>query len=532
MNQFIIHSLKAGVFMALLYLVYYLFLSRDTSYLRNRTYLLGSLLASWLLPFIIINIPLKLPSTDFSAVLNEFSAPAATMALTGTGATESGPDLKRVILIIYFTGIGIFIIRFLFTLSKLIKLIVTNPVSNRVVSLRNQSIPSGFSALGFTFVNDSLPVGEKEKIILHENIHNRQFHHIDAIVCEIVIILQWINPFAYLVRYSLRAVHEYQTDREFISTTGCLREYQELIINEIFGTRSIQIASCFSTRSLIKKRILMMTKKETRPGAVIKLCIAIPLIAMAIIFFSCKDNIVIPEDTITAEPAAVIDAFTDAGNTVAGDSSTSAFTFQAENPASQGDTTEVLQIREISRPGSAAYGDMIIVVDGRERTAEFLSQITDSEIAIFRTLKPERALQIYGPRGAAGVVHVTTKAHLASLNPEGRDVFMIVENMPTFRDGDVQKFSQWVKSTVNYPENARQNGIQGKVFIGFIVEPDGTVSTVTVLRSVEKSLDDEAVRAVRSSPKWVPGYQRGVAVPVRFSITVNFLLDNSHDSLN
>lgn len=104
------------------------------------------------------------------------------------------------------------------------------------------------------------------------------------------------------------------------------------------------------------------------------------------------------------------------------------------------------------------------------------------------------------------------------------DVFMIVEDMPTFRGGDVQRFSNWVKERVKYPQIAQENGIQGKVFIGFIVEADGTVSNVTILRSVDKSLDDEAVRVVESSPKWNPGKQRGQPVRVRFSITVNFQL--------
>jgi len=104
------------------------------------------------------------------------------------------------------------------------------------------------------------------------------------------------------------------------------------------------------------------------------------------------------------------------------------------------------------------------------------------------------------------------------------DVFMIVEDMPTFRGGDVQRFSNWVKERVKYPQIAQENGIQGKVFIGFIVEPDGSVSNVTVLRSVDKSLDDEAVRVVTSSPRWSPGKQRGAPVRVRFSITVNFQL--------
>ncbi|MCK7535665.1 MAG: energy transducer TonB [Marinilabiliales bacterium] len=104
------------------------------------------------------------------------------------------------------------------------------------------------------------------------------------------------------------------------------------------------------------------------------------------------------------------------------------------------------------------------------------------------------------------------------------DIFMIVEVMPTFKGGDVQKFSNWVKERVKYPAIAQENSIQGKVFIGFVVEPDGSVSNVSILRSVDKSLDEEAKRVVESSPKWASGKQRGQPVRVRFSITVNFQL--------
>jgi protein TonB len=104
------------------------------------------------------------------------------------------------------------------------------------------------------------------------------------------------------------------------------------------------------------------------------------------------------------------------------------------------------------------------------------------------------------------------------------DIFQIVEDMPTFRGGDVQKFSNWVQERCKYPTIAQELGVQGKVFIGFVVEPDGRLSNVTVLRSVDKSLDDEAVRVVESSPKWNPGKQRGLPVRVSFSMTVNFVL--------
>jgi len=107
---------------------------------------------------------------------------------------------------------------------------------------------------------------------------------------------------------------------------------------------------------------------------------------------------------------------------------------------------------------------------------------------------------------------------------EEEEIFVIVEDMPTFRGGDVDKFREWVQKRVKYPQIAAENGIQGKVFIMFVIEPDGSVSNVQILRGVDPALDDEAVKAVQASPKWVPGKQRGAPVRVRFSITVNFQL--------
>lgn len=107
---------------------------------------------------------------------------------------------------------------------------------------------------------------------------------------------------------------------------------------------------------------------------------------------------------------------------------------------------------------------------------------------------------------------------------EEEEIFVVVEDMPTFRGGDVNKFREWVQKRVKYPQIAAENGIQGKVYIMFVVEPDGSVSNVSVMRGVDPALDEEAVKVVESSPSWSPGRQRGAPVRVRFSITVNFQL--------
>ena len=102
--------------------------------------------------------------------------------------------------------------------------------------------------------------------------------------------------------------------------------------------------------------------------------------------------------------------------------------------------------------------------------------------------------------------------------------FQLVEEKPSFQGGDANQFSKWVNSRLQYPEIAKENGVQGRVTLQFTVEKDGSVTKVRVLRGVDPSLDKEAVRVVSMSPKWKPGKQRDRAVPVTYTFPVIFQL--------
>lgn len=105
---------------------------------------------------------------------------------------------------------------------------------------------------------------------------------------------------------------------------------------------------------------------------------------------------------------------------------------------------------------------------------------------------------------------------------EPEKVFEAVEQQAQFK-GNVNK---WLASHLNYPVSAQENGIEGKVPIRFIVEKDGSISDVKVLKSVDRDLDKEAVRVVKSMPKWQPGKNNGIPVRSYFTVTINFRLGN------
>ena len=103
---------------------------------------------------------------------------------------------------------------------------------------------------------------------------------------------------------------------------------------------------------------------------------------------------------------------------------------------------------------------------------------------------------------------------------------MIVEDMPSFQGGGIEVFRNWVMERLRYPQVAQENNIQGKVVLSFVIERDGSLSSIEILQSPDKSLADEASRVLAMSPKWKPGKQRNLAVRVKFVLPVEFKLQH------
>jgi len=135
------------------------------------------------------------------------------------------------------------------------------------------------------------------------------------------------------------------------------------------------------------------------------------------------------------------------------------------------------------------------------------------------------AFDVKGNDEAAGEV-LKAKEVIAQPEPpkeEETKVFDVVEQMPSFPGGQSALF-QWLSSNIKYPVVAEENGVQGRVIVTFVVERDGSITDVKVVKSVDPSLDKEAVRVTKSMPKWIPGKQNGAAVRVKYTLPVTFRL--------
>jgi protein TonB len=103
------------------------------------------------------------------------------------------------------------------------------------------------------------------------------------------------------------------------------------------------------------------------------------------------------------------------------------------------------------------------------------------------------------------------------------EIFVFVEDQPTFPGGDEARI-KYLQDNIHYPEMAKESGIQGTVYVTFVVEKDGRISNVKILRGIGGGCDEEAVRIIKNMPKWKPGKQRGRAVRAQFNMPIRFVL--------
>ena len=315
MNTLIIYMVKAAVYLAAFYAVYTLLLSKDTMYGRNRLFILLSVVSSLVLPFAIIRFSNSNNLSLFGKVLSDiFIDGNKVQAASSTG---TGMNAVQVVYRIYVTGVVIFGLKLIIDFAELFLLILRNKGRYGHI-IRFQGLKTaGFSAFGHVFINTRLSDWEVDEIIRHEQNHLDYYHSIDIIFIEIAKVIQWFNPFIYLFGRSLRAIHEYQADAGCINTGIPVCNYQRLLLNQVFKSKIFTVTNCFSNPTLIKKRMIMMTKKRSNALANLKLLMVLPVIAIVLLVISscsqkneAKENVIemAPPPPPPPPPAPVADA--------------------------------------------------------------------------------------------------------------------------------------------------------------------------------------------------------------------------------
>ena len=188
------------------------------------------------------------------------------------------------------------------------------------------------------------------------------------------------------------------------------------------------------------------------------------------------------------------------------------------------ETPKVEQVQKVEKvKSSIAFTPPVIKKDSEVKPEEEMK--TQDELKETKTAIG--AFDVKGNDESGGTV-LKAVEEIATPEPpkqeaEQNKVFDVVEQQPQF-PGGMGALNQWLGSNIKYPAMAAENGIEGRVIVQFVVERDGSVSGVHVVRGVDSSLDKEAIRVVAQMPKWIPGKQNGSAVRVKYTVPVTFRL--------
>ena len=339
-------------------------------------------------------------------------------------------DFIGLISLIWLIGAIIAALIFLIKLGRLLFIIAKSP---------KKKMP-GYTAVftgkehgSYSFFNYAFFPNENvnAEIVRHEMSHIAHHHSADILFVELMMIIQWFNPFIYLYKRELQSLHEYMADRDVVATGIDKQNYMMLILQQCTAVDFSNMSNNFSFL-LTKKRIKMITQSKKAKGVVIKALLTLPLFAL-LLFANCKSN----------------------GN---------------DKPADQKDVT------------------------------------------------------------TAATETVETQAVETVVNDDSEVYLGGVDVLPEY-PGGANAMYEFVQKNVKYPESAKDKGIEGKVYVQFVVEKDGSLSSFQMLRGVSDDIDAEAIRVLKMMPKWKPGMKDGEPVRVQYTMPFKFQLTGNENTL-
>lgn len=401
---------KLSVSLAIVFLFYQLVLRRHTFYNWNRWFLLGYSMLSFIISFIDITPALeknRLEGEGMIRFIPSFRLSAAdgdNIATTPMPAGPSAWSLWHWMLLVLLSGALLLLLRLLvrylsfLTIRRKASLISSAGV--KLYQVDGDIIPFSFG--NAIFINQQLhSTAELQEIIRHEFVHVRQKHTYDIILAELLCILNWYNPFAWLIRSAIRQNLEFIADHKVLQSGLDRKQYQYLLL-KVIGNNHFSIASQFNFSSL-KKRIAMMNKMRSAKAHLLKFLFLLPLIAAFLLAFrNTKAGEAVKNAVAGQLPARV------SSDTSAVPGSDTLF-WKGKDNAVIGD------LSKLEEPD--VYGNRhLLLLDGRE--VPTLTHIDKSDIADLRMLFAREAKKKYGNRGKYGVVEVYTTEFLQDSLPD------------------------------------------------------------------------------------------------------------------
>ena len=283
MGLFFIYSLKVALCLTAFYLVYKLLLSRETFFGFNRAVLLGIIGVSLLLPSVRFTVESAPEPVGGFVIVEDIVMQAVAADAPGFSVTAA-----QVCFAIYIIGVAFFAGREAWSLLCLRRMlrggrVVSSDGGVKTVVVKADVSP--FSWMGNIVVSEKDYRDNPEYILLHERAHIAGRHSWDILLCDVLIVFQWFNPAAWLLKAELQSVHEYEADRRVLSSGVNAADYQLLLIRKAVGDKLFSMANNLNQSSL-KKRITMMLKRKSNPWSRARMLVAVPVAAVAVVAFA------------------------------------------------------------------------------------------------------------------------------------------------------------------------------------------------------------------------------------------------------
>ena len=527
-----VYFLKINVAIALFYAFYRLFFYKDTFFAWRRTALLCFFAVSAAVP--LLNIQTWVTQQEPMVAIADLYASVVLPEFTLNAQTET--DWKQLVAggisIVYWAGVILLAARFLMQLAGIVRLArhcPTQKIDDTTVHLLPHA-EGPFSFFHWIFVYPDAHTDEElNEILTHERTHARQWHSIDVLTGELACIVCWFNPFAWLMKREIRTNLEYMADEKVLETGHDSRTYQYHLLGLSHHKAAATIYNSFNVLPL-KKRITMMNKRRTREIGRTKYLMFLPLAALLMIVSNIE---------------AVARATQKIANEMLESTEATTVQPQPENTSTQpqqGKTEKVTYKGKIVDEAGNALGNVQIITDRKFQSTtvstvntkgEFRVETSSSAGVVFKYTTSDgkelgcgysaTELSKMDPNNMVIVLKPIIYSP-RSTDDNGNTIYEVVEQMPEFPDGGQSGLMDYLKKNIQYPEAAKKAGVQGRVILQFVVDKDGSIDNVSVLRGVNPDLDKEAIRVVSNMPNWKPGMQKGKPVSVKYTVPIAFSL--------
>lgn len=547
--QFLYYDIRVAVLIAVFYMFYRLLLSRDSLHQLNRFVLIGTAVASFVLPLCVITI-------HHTELIAEEPVSALTqISNVNHQISNSTPWWQIALPIIYWLGVAITLFFTIISISK-VCILISRCERHRqddgiVIAVTDREV-SPFSWMHYIVMSRSDYAHPDSAILMHEHEHIRRHHSWDVLLVDVLTSLQWFNPAMWMLRTDLRAIHEYEADAAVLSHGVDARQYQYLLVRKAMAMAGYSVVNGIN-HSTLKQRITMMNVKKQNKYSWLKALYVLPVVAVSLM---ASAKTVTDYKLVEAEkaPATTEKAVSKQVNT-------------AENTKA----IENIVKKEVEKKDSSTLDKSLVVIDGKKIPYKELGSINPSDISSIDVLKNKASIAKFDTSNKYDAVIVirTKKAQEETSEKmvDDNGVYLTADEMPTYPGGNSEMF-KFFASNIKYPVVAQKWGVQGRVVVSFIVNEDGSISNPKVayngtkgpsadeikatvssgeirvvgygnkkdeasatdeemaqgVKEGQAALAQEALRIISSMPNWVPGKKEGKSVRVKYNVPLSFRL--------